>query len=38
LPEFVASTRLGEPLGWQNSTLLRGGIGAAVRALKAEGG
>src|SRR5256885_13173212 len=38
LPKYVASTTLGEPLGWQNSTLLRGDIGAAVRALKAEGG
>ena len=38
LPKYVASTTLGEPLGWQNSRLLRGGIGAAVRALKAEEG
>jgi dihydrofolate reductase len=37
LPKYVAST-LGEPLGWRNSTLLRGDIGAAVRALKAEEG
>jgi dihydrofolate reductase len=37
LPKYVASTTLGEPLSWQNSTLLRGDIGAAVRALKAEG-
>jgi dihydrofolate reductase len=36
LPKYVASTTLEEPLGWQNSTLLRGDIGAAVRALKAE--
>jgi len=38
LPKYVASTTLNEPLGWQNSTLLRGDIGAAVRALKAEEG
>ena len=38
LPKYVASTTLGEPLGWRNSRLLRGDIGAAVRALKAEGG
>ena len=38
LPKYVASTTLDEPLGWQNSMLLRGDIGAAVRALKAEEG
>ena len=38
LPKYVASTILGEPLGWQNARLLRGDIGAAVRALKAEEG
>lgn len=38
LPKYVASTTLGEPLGWQNSTLLRGDIGPAVRALKAGEG
>jgi dihydrofolate reductase len=38
LPKYVASTTLQEPLDWQNSRLLRGGIGAAVRALKAEKG
>lgn len=37
-PKYVASATLDEPLGWQNSTLLRGDIGAAVRALKAEEG
>lgn len=37
LPKYVASTTLGEPLGWRNSRLLRSDIGAAVRALKAEG-
>jgi dihydrofolate reductase len=38
LPKYVASTTLDEPLGWQNSRLLRGDIGTAVRALKAEDG
>jgi dihydrofolate reductase len=38
LPKYVASTTLDEPLGWQNARLLRGNIGAAVRALKAEAG
>jgi dihydrofolate reductase len=38
LPKYVASTTLDEPLGWQNSRLLKGGIGAAVRALKAGEG
>ncbi|MGI8335252.1 dihydrofolate reductase family protein [Actinomadura scrupuli] len=38
LPKYVASTTLDEPLGWQNSRLMRGDLGAAVRALKAEEG
>lgn len=38
LPKYVASTTLAEPLGWQNSRLLRGDVDAAVRALKAEQG
>ena len=38
LPKYVASTTLSEPLGWQNSRLLCGDIGAAVRTLKAEEG
>jgi dihydrofolate reductase len=38
LPKYVASTTLDEPLGWRNSRLLRGDLGAAVRALKAEDG
>ena len=38
LPKYVASTTLGEPLGWQNARLLQGDMGAAVRALKAEEG
>ena len=35
--KFVASTTLQEPLPWPNSTLLRGDVGEAVAALKAEG-
>jgi dihydrofolate reductase len=38
LPKYVASTTLAEPLGWHNSTLLRGDLGEAVRALKAQEG
>jgi dihydrofolate reductase len=38
LPKYVASTTLGEPLGWRNARLLRGDVGAAVHALKAEDG
>lgn len=38
LPKYVASTTLDEPFGWANSVLLRGDIGVAVRALKAEDG
>jgi dihydrofolate reductase len=34
--KFVASTTLSEPLPWENSTLLSGDVGAAVRELKAE--
>ena len=37
-PKYVASTTLSEPLGWHNSRLLQGDIGASVRALKAEEG
>ena len=37
-PKYVASTTLDEPLGWQNSQLLRGDTGTAVRALKAAEG
>jgi dihydrofolate reductase len=35
-PKFVVSTTLQEPLPWPNSTLLRGDIANAVRALKAQ--
>jgi dihydrofolate reductase len=35
--KFVASTRLDEPLQWQNSTLLHGDVAEAVREVK-DGG
>lgn len=39
LPKYVASTTLGEPLAWQNSTLLHGDVAKAVAELKeGEGG
>lgn len=38
LPKYVASNTLDGPLDWRNSTLLRGDIGAAVHALKAQEG
>jgi dihydrofolate reductase len=38
LPKYVASRTLAEPLRWQNSTLLRDDLVAAVRDLKAEEG
>jgi dihydrofolate reductase len=38
LPKYVASTTLGEPLGWRNARLLGDDLGAAVRELKAEEG
>ncbi len=38
LPKHVASTTLAEPLAWQNSTVLRGGVAQAVAALKQERG
>jgi dihydrofolate reductase len=37
-PKYVASTTLTEPLPWPNSTLLRGDIVDALRALKAQSG
>jgi dihydrofolate reductase len=36
--KYVASTTLKEPLVWQNSTLLKGDVAAAVRALKQKDG
>lgn len=38
LPKYVASRTLSEPLEWQNSHLLEGGVPEAVEALKAEEG
>ena len=35
-PKYVASTTLEDPLPWPNSTLLRGDIVDALRALKAQ--
>ena len=37
-PKYVASTTLGEPLGWQNSAVLQGDVADAVAALKRDGG
>jgi dihydrofolate reductase len=37
-PKYVASTTLGDPLEWQNSTVLRGDVAEAVAALKREDG
>jgi dihydrofolate reductase len=37
-PKYVASSTLTEPLPWPNSTLLRGDVVAALRALKAQSG
>jgi dihydrofolate reductase len=37
-PKYVASSTLGEPLGWQNATLLRGDVADAVSALKQRAG
>jgi dihydrofolate reductase len=38
LPKFVVSTTLKEPLQWQNSTLLKGNLAAAIRSLKEHDG
>src|SRR5467141_1976730 len=37
-PKYVASATLKEPLVWQNSTLLKGDVASAVRALKQKDG
>jgi dihydrofolate reductase len=39
LPKHVASSTLSEPLGWENSSLIRGDVPASVKDLKGgEGG
>jgi dihydrofolate reductase len=38
LPKYVVSTTLGEPLAWENSTLIRGDVPAELAKLKAEPG
>jgi dihydrofolate reductase len=38
MPKYVASTTLGEPLAWQNSTLLKGDLAEAVTKVKQEEG
>jgi dihydrofolate reductase len=38
LPKYVASRTLTEPLQWENSRLLQGGVSEAVQRLKEEGG
>jgi dihydrofolate reductase len=37
-PKYLASTTLAEPLGWQNSKVLRGDVAEAVAALKRQDG
>jgi dihydrofolate reductase len=37
-PKYVASRTLSEPLEWQNSTVLQGGVAEAVAALKRQNG
>lgn len=38
MPKYVASTTLGEPLAWQNSTLFKGDLAEAVMKVKQEKG
>ena len=37
-PKFVVSTTLGEPLEWQNSTLIKGNVAEEVAKLKRQPG
>lgn len=37
-PKYVVSNTLSEPLGWANSSVLKGDVAEAVRALKQENG
>jgi dihydrofolate reductase len=37
-PKYVASTTLRDPLEWENSSVLKGDVAEAVRALKEEDG
>lgn len=36
MPKYVASTTLQDPLGWQNTTLLKDDLPGAVNAIKAQ--
>ncbi len=38
LPKYVVSTTLGEPLAWENSTLIRGDVPAELAKLKNQPG
>jgi dihydrofolate reductase len=38
MPKYVASTTLSEPLGWDNSHLLKGDVVEAIRELKQQDG
>jgi dihydrofolate reductase len=38
LPKYVASMTLEEPLGWENSTLIKGDVAEGVRELKQQPG
>jgi len=38
MPKYVVSTTLTEPLGWQNSTLIRGDVPGEVAKLKDQAG
>jgi dihydrofolate reductase len=38
LPKWVVSTSLREPLGWQNSTLIRGDVAAGIARIRAGDG